>query len=124
MIDVGTLAEDARRSGDGEAYRIVVRTPALRIGVGARGRSRPAYFVEVTLDPFPHRPRVEPSRLEAAAAGVRHLAARGYALTCQDDGRVSGERTVGPRALLREVDAVRSLVDPPKGDRRRGTYRD
>ncbi len=124
MIDVRELAEDARRSGDGESYRIVVRTPALRIGVGARGRSRPAYFVEVTLDPFPHRPRVDPARLEDAVAGARRLAARGYSLTCQDDGRVSGERAVGPRVLDREVDAVRSLVGTRKGDPVRGTYRD
>ncbi len=110
MIRAKALAREARRSAGGEAYRLVVRTPALRIGVGARGGPRPEFFVEVIVDPFPRRPRVDPDAVERALAGIRRLAARGYALTCSEDGSVLGERRAGARSLGGEVEAVRALV--------------
>lgn len=118
MTDARALAEEAKESGNGESYRILERTPVYRIAAGARGRSRLAFFVEVILDPFPHRPRVESSDLEEAAARARSLAARGYALTYQDDGSVSCEKSVESRELSREIVSVRALVGGGSGDSR------
>ncbi len=110
MVSARELVEEARGSGNGESCRVLLRAPGVRIAAGARGGPRPAFFVEAVLDPFPRRPGVDPPALEGTAERVRRLAARGYAVRCDDDGRVACEKAVRARDLTREVAAVRVLL--------------
>lgn len=119
MVDLGSLARRANASGDGEAYVAVARGPGYRLGVGARAsRGRePTFFVEVVLDPFPDRPRLEPSRLRERAAIGERLRSRGYELRCDDAGVITGERSLDrtdPERELREV-ARLLTAEPRKG---------
>lgn len=108
MVDLGSLARRAKASGDGEAYASVAKGPGYRLGVGARAsRGREAaFFVEVVLDPFPDRPRLEPGRLREQATIGERLRSRGYDLCCDDAGVITCERALDrtdPEGELREV---------------------
>ncbi len=108
MVDLGSLARRAKASEDGEAYASVEKGPAYRLGIGARAsRGRePVFFVEVVLDPFPNRPRMEPGRLRDHAMIGERLRTRGYDLSCDDAGVITCERALDgtdPDEELREV---------------------
>lgn len=112
MVNPKELLRRARASEDGEAYAAAARAPGYRIGVGARtAPQRANVFVEVILDPFPERPRVVAERLVHQAEVVRSLQARGYAVTCDDDGTITCERPTPPDRVAEEVRRVKRLLD-------------
>ncbi len=120
MVDLGSLARRAKASGDGEAYASVAKGPAYRLGVGARASRghEPAFFVEVVLDPFPDRPKMEPGRLRDQATIGERLRSRGYDLSCDDAGVITCERALDgtdPEEELREV--ARLLTEDPRRGR-------
>lgn len=120
MEDLKSLLKRARRSGGGEAYASIARGAGVRVGLGVRtvrGRS-PSVFVEVVLEPFPERPRVNPDRLARQTELITLLSARGYAITCHDGGTIACERTVVQEQARREVrEIVRILETPPSRER-------
>lgn len=113
MIDLVALSKRAESSGDHEAYVAVARNTGYRIGVGARKAADlgPRFFVEVVLDPFPSRPKVDLDELVMESAMVRRLHLRGYTLACDDAGVITCERTFDRRAVLREVREVQGILD-------------
>ncbi len=112
MAGTASLAERARKSGDGEAYDAIAKEGAYRLGLGARisHGSEPDFFVEVVLDPFPDRPLVDPARLEAQASLLERLQRRGYTLSCDDAGVVTCERTLRRGEPRREAAEVSELL--------------
>lgn len=108
------LLDRARSSGDGEAYAPVAKGSGFRIGMGVRlGSSRdPTLFVEVVLNPFPDRPRVDPGRMRRQSEQVAVLEARGYVLGCDADGTVTCERILARSRIPQELVAVRRLFLP------------
>jgi hypothetical protein len=122
MTDPKSLLDRARNSDDGEAYASIAKGAGFRIGVGgrtARGRD-PSLFVEVVLDPFPERPRVNPGRLADQSEIVAWLEARGYLVACDDDGTITCERTVDANRAAEEVQAVKRLLGSVGQGRRTG----
>jgi hypothetical protein len=122
MVDPKSLLEQAQKSDDGEAYASVAKGAGFRIGVGtrmARGRS-PNLFVEVVLDPFPERPRVNSERLADQSQIVARLEARGYTVACEDDGTIACECTVDANRAAGEVQTVRRLLGSVGPGRRTG----
>ncbi len=112
------LVKRAETSGDGEAYARVVDGSGFRIGIGARrdlGR-RPALFVEVVLNPFPDRPRVDSARWRRQSEQVAQLEARGYEVRCEDDGTVICERVLDGERIGPELEAVKHLFGARQGD--------
>jgi hypothetical protein len=114
MVDLVSLARRAKASQDGEAYAVLAKAPGYRLGIGARvaRAGEPAFFVEVVLDPFPHRPGVDPNVLQNHAALLEQLRARGYVLMGDDAGCVTCERAMGRAGCTREIRTVgRVLVE-------------
>lgn len=108
MVELAALARRAKASEDGEAFATVAKGTGFRLGIGARASvdGGTTFFVEVVLDPFPDRPRVEPTRVRDQAALGEQLRKRGYDLCCDDAGVITGERTLGeadPRGEVREM---------------------
>ena len=120
MMDLDSLSRRARRSGDGEAYVALARDVGSRYGVGARYASdgKREFFIEVVLDPFPHRPEVDPSDLAGQSARAARLRRRGYSLCCDDAGFITCERTVDRDSVQTELRAVRRLTRPALNGRR------
>lgn len=120
MVNAKSLLERARHSDEGEAYASVARGRGFRIGLGARtvpGR-KAVFFIEVVLDPFPERPSVNPQQLAGRGEHLARLSARGYTIVCDDDGTITGERTMSPARLAQEVQVVRRLLDSAHARRR------
>jgi len=120
MVDVASLARRARASEGGEACVPIAREPGYRLGMGARSSAGrvPDFFVEVVLDPFPDRPRVNPDQLAERAALLGRLRRRGYALSCDDAGVVTCERTVARTAAANEARVASRLLARPLGESR------
>ncbi len=112
MVNPESLSRRARTSPDGEAYVAITKAAGYRVGAGARAVSGrdPEFFVEVVLDPFPDRPAVDPGSLAAQGAVAERLRRRGYALTCDDAGILTCERTVTRSSLGKEVREVPLLL--------------
>lgn len=108
-MNLRELVHTARTSEDGEAFASVATGPSYRIGVGARMRSdqQLVVFVEVVLNPFPDRPHVVPGHLQVQGARLAWLQDRGYGITCDDDGTITGERALAPREAAVEIRTVR-----------------
>ena len=112
------LVKRAETSGDGEAYARVAAGSGFRIGMGARrdpGR-RPVLFVEVVLDLFPDRPKVDSTRWRRQSEQVAQLEARGYEVRGDDDGTVICERVLDGNRMGPELEAVTALFGPRQGD--------
>ena len=109
---LGPLLRRLRESEAGEAYASLARGVGYRIGVGARRSPRrsPRAFIEVLLDPVPHRPEVDLPRLARSAVLVTALKARGYSVACDDHGTVACERTLDLPHVARELRSVRRLL--------------
>lgn len=117
MVDSKSLLKRARRSAGGEAYASIAKAPGFRVGVGARmvrGRD-PSVFVEIVLDPFPERPRVNPGCLANEGEIIAQLEARGYAIACDEDNTVTCERPVDREGATREVREVLRMLESPRG---------
>lgn len=120
MVNPKELLRQARSSEDHEAYVIVARGAAARVGVGARTEPHAAtgLFVEIILDPFPERPVVATDRLVQQARLLDRLKARGYAAACEQDGTIACERRTPAARLPEELRAVRRLLGMrPDADR-------
>jgi hypothetical protein len=109
MKHLKDLVHRARTSEDGEAFIAVAAELGFRIGVGARMGSdcEPAVFVEVVLNPFPDRPHVDPEQLQVEGARVAWLQERGYGITCDADGTITGERALTALEADQEIRTVR-----------------
>ncbi len=120
MTDLASLARRARASDDGEAFTAVAKGSGYRLGLGARaaGNGGLVFYVEIVLDPFPDRPRLEPGRVRRQAAVCERLQSRGYELSCDDSGCITCERTlyeVDPQKELRDV--ANLLAEDPLSER-------
>jgi hypothetical protein len=113
LIDTKALMGTAETSEEGEAFMTVLRSPGLRVGVGARVPS--VFFVEVLVDLFPDD-RVDLDEVERAVDGLRCLESLGYRLSCRDDHVVCGEKAVLEKEVENEVAAVRKGTAPPEID--------
>ena len=92
-IDEKRLAEEARASEHGEAYRAMVKNDSYRIGVGARVNGGLVYFVEVVV-PVTSGPQVELGEMERRLDILKRLEGVGFILTPQEDGNIGGELLV------------------------------
>ncbi len=118
MVDLTSLTRRARSSEDGEAYTPIARAAGYRLGAGARvvPGGAPEFFVEVVLDPFPHRPAVDPEDVAARSVLAERLRRRGYSLNCDDAGVITCERTMRRASVAKELqEAPRLLKRSPRG---------
>ena len=113
-IDEKRLAEEARASEHGEAYRTMEKIDEYRIGIGARVNGGLVYFVEVVV-PVTSGPRVELGEMERSLDVLKRLDEEGFTLTPQEDGSISGELLVPEdeleRGYARVVSILKSLSD-------------
>jgi len=112
LIDIKVLKSEAETSEHGESYRVLERTRNYRIGVGARlGPSGQAFcFLEVVVHLCPSTSEVDTALLEKSLTFLKELQARGYSLSCEDDGSISCEISLTPDNLDTEYEAVKSTV--------------
>jgi hypothetical protein len=111
--DVQALEEDTRKSKRGESYRILMRGDNCRVGVGARleTQGRLSFFLEILIFLCSNSPRVDLRQLEKMLTLLKVLEARGYTLSCEDDGCLSCEATVAQQNVTDECSAVLSAVE-------------
>ena len=110
-IDVERLAEEARASEHGEAYRAMAKSDAYRIGIGARVNGGLVYFVEVVV-PVTSGPQVELGEMERSLDVLKRLEKEGFTLTPQEDGSISGELLVSKARLEEAYERALSIVVP------------
>jgi hypothetical protein len=108
-IDEKRLAEEARASEHGEAYRAMEKIDEYRIGIGARVNGGLVYFVEVVV-PVTSGPRVELGEMERSLDVLKRLDEEGFTLTPQEDGSISGELLVPEDELERGYERVVSIL--------------
>jgi hypothetical protein len=110
-IDEKRLAEEARASEHGEAYRAMAKSDGYRIGIGARVNGGLVYFVEVVV-PATSGPQVELGEMERSLDVLKRLEEEGFTLTPQEDGSISGELLVQEGELERGYERAVSLLTP------------
>jgi hypothetical protein len=111
-IRIHSLQEQAKKSEDGEAFRVLTRIYNCRIGVGARVEptEKPTFFIEVLVSVCRGRDPVDLDRIEKSLFLLRQLKKRGYVLNCEEDGCISCELTVSPRNLIAESETTNSIM--------------
>ena len=108
-IDERRLAEEARASEHGEAYRAMAKSDEYRIGIGARVNGGLVYFVEVVV-PVTSGPQVELGEMERSLDVLKRLEEAGFALTPQEDGSISGELLVQEDELEEAYERALSII--------------
>ena len=111
-IDANSLQEEARRSGDREAFTVLTRMPGLRIGVGARleNPATPIFFIEILVSLCTDHDHVNLDIIERKLSLLIQLKKRGYLLTCEEDGSLSCELAVPSEGLEAECEAANSIT--------------
>ena len=111
-INTMALEDEARSSDTGESWQPLEKSPSFRVGVGARIRSpeRPAFFIEVIVDPCPG-PDVDLSMMEKNLSVLKELESRGYTLRCEDDGSIVSEVLLHLDGVEGEVDWITEFLD-------------
>ncbi len=110
-IDGDRLAEEARASEHGEAYRAMEKSDDYRIGIGARVNGGLVYFVEVVV-PVTSGPQVELGEMERRLDVLKRLEKEGFTLTPQADGSISGELLVFKARLEEAYERALSIIVP------------
>lgn len=110
-IDEERLAEEARASEHGEAYRAMAKSDEYRIGIGARVNGGLVYFVEVVV-PATAGPQIELGEMERRLDVLKRLEEEGFTLTPQEDGSISGELLVQKGELERGYERAASILKP------------
>ena len=112
-VDVNSLQEEAKKSEDKEAFAVLLRTRAYRVGVGARLKTRadPIFFVEIIARLCPRNHPVNLSSLEKNLNILKQLKERGYHLSCDEDGTISCELAVQSENLVAEYKTASSIIE-------------
>ena len=109
-IDTAALAEKAQNSKEKEAYIQLEKTPAYRIGVGARANHQPplSFFLEVVIALSGQGGEVDLQLMENVLQCLKALKARGYTLTYEDGNSISceSEPLEKPDAERREIEKL------------------
>jgi len=120
-INIYSLHEEARKSEDNEAFRILGKIGNCRIGIGARLESSEdsTFFVEVLVNLCTGQDPVDLDLVERKLTLLRKLRQRKYVLNCQEDGCVSCELTVQSENLVTEYETTRSMMEKSMKTRNR-----
>jgi hypothetical protein len=112
-VDINSLREEAKKSEDKEAFTMLARTRAYRVGVGARleTSANPIFFVEIIVRPFPRNHPMNLHSLEKNLNILKHLKERGYRLTGDEDGTISCELLVQSENLVAEYKTANSIIE-------------
>ncbi len=111
-IDTKSLSDKAKASKDKEAYKLLERTPAYRIGVGSRSSSSdtPTYFVEIVLNLGKVDDKVDANHLEKAKTCLKDLQSLKYSLTYEEGNSITCEITKIAEELNDEYQAVKQVM--------------
>lgn len=102
-IDLEALRRGALTSPQGEYYTSLTPHGDNRIGVGARIKQKETkYFIEVIV-PLCRGAKPSLTDLDAKLTLLKELEARGYTLTCEDDGSVSCEMLLPESGVAAEL---------------------
>ena len=106
------LLQEAKASGNGEAFKVLARGKCYRASAGARLNSDASatFFLEVLVHLCPPTSKIRIPELEMKLQYMKALGARGYSLHGEDDGCVSCEAVRAPHELMSELAVVRSLA--------------
>ena len=110
--DVRGLLEEARASGNGEAFRVLARGRRYRASAGARldSAASATFFLEVLVYLCPPSSKIRIPELEMKLRYMRALEERGYSLHGEDDGCVSCEAVRASDELMSEFATIRSMA--------------
>lgn len=111
-FSIKSLQEEARKSEDKEAFRILDKINNCRVGVGARSEPSDncAFFIEVLVSLCNDHNPVDLNLIERKLSLLRRLTEKGYVLNCEEDGCISCELAVKPDEVTEECKAVSSMV--------------
>jgi len=111
-VDVDYLREEAKKSENKEAFTVLARTHAYRVGVGARleTSASPIFFVEIIARLCPRNHPVNLHSLEKNLNILKQLKERGYRLT-GEDGTISCELLVQSEDLVAEYKTANSIIE-------------
>jgi hypothetical protein len=112
QIDTRSLIEEARVSGNKEAYRLLEKTVCCRIGMGARADvpAPPSLFIEVIVALSTGNGEVHLPDLEKTLSLLKALQKEGYSLSFQDDNSISCEKTISPLKISQEYARAKSIT--------------
>ncbi len=111
-IDPVSLKEDARKSGDHEAFQVLIAMQNCRIGVGSVLDSSGNYtfFMEALVTLCKGLQSVDLFSMDKNLLLLKQLKKRGYALNCEEDGCISSELTIGQEDLANECEAISKMT--------------
>ncbi len=111
-IDTTALAQEANASTSKEAYQLLEKTLAYRIGVGARANSpSSSFFVEIVINLSIENGAVDLSRLERILACLKALKSSGYSLTYDAGGWISCETSNAVEDPNEEYCKIKTLIN-------------
>ncbi len=111
LIDPEALENAAYASEQKEAYQLLTKGTAFRVGAGARidSANTPNFFVEVTLT-LTIQSQVSTARLQQALNCLKQLENRNYTLTHQN-GSITCEASVSKQNLTNECHTILGLLE-------------
>lgn len=111
-IHIDSLEEEAKKSEEKEAFKVLVKMQNCRVGAGARYDSADnlSFFVEVLLNLCASNNPMNLDLVEKNLVLLRRIEERGYVLSCEEDGSILCELTVSSKNLISECEVMNSIV--------------
>jgi len=110
---IHSLQEEAEKSRDNEAFKVLAKIGDCRIGMGVRLESpkEPTFFIEVLVSLCTGGNHVNLNIIERKLSLLKRLNQKGYVLNCEEDGCVSCELTVQSKSLTSECVTTSSILE-------------
>lgn len=107
------LLQEAKKSGNGEAFEVLAKRQYYRASEGVRLGSPDGatFFLEVLVYLCPPAAKLRIPELEMKLEFMKALKERGYSMNCEDDGCISCEAVLPPQELMSEPAAIKSIAN-------------
>jgi len=108
-----SLQEQAERSGNNEAFKILAKIGDCRIGAGARvePHKEPTFFIEVLLSLCTGHNPVNLDDMSKKLSMLKRLKQDKYVLSCEEDGCVSCELAVQSKSLAARYAIAKTILE-------------
>ena len=112
IVNTEVLLKAIENAETKEVCFVLSKSKNLRVGAGARLESsaQPSLFIEVVVGMCSNSEAPDLAKIEKSVLLLKELRARGFSMTCGDDGSITCEKEVNAQEMDEECEAVRDAI--------------
>lgn len=112
IVNTEALLNAAENVDTKEACFILSKSKNIRVGAGARLESsaQPSLFIEVVVRMCSNSESPDLAKIEKSVFLLKELRARGFSMSCSDDGSLTCEKEVNAQEMNEQCEAVKEVI--------------